>query len=412
MSKKKKGRAEAKAKPVGMQEEVLSNTTDRIVTLQNEFDEIVTELKQLKLKIYQLRHENEFLEKEAQQTRLETQEYIQQMAKRSEKTQNQIISLSDQNQKQLDEIRNAKEKILADFESQKQDMKMTQIEKETELVQINKEIESLNEYKELREVQLNRIKELDEEVMDARAQHSQNLHNLKVNFNKEKNEYKQNAKRMVKLLEKEANKEAVTCLIHHIEAIKEEKPGPPGGAGVPDPSVSGVAGAAAGAAGAAEPAAAGEGSTAASSGPCASASTWTTSRPPSPSPTSPAPTSSPGRRSAPRLRSGNVPSGSPRWWWWWRQPRWSTCGTQTTRNPRTRSPRPARNPSRWWMRRWRRMMRKQIMMTRGWDRPTANTGSSKPNKVSNTKPQPALDTTALPLSMLFQILYLFFSLCR
>lgn len=222
MSKKKKGRAEAKAKPVGMQEEVLSNTTDRIVTLQNEFDEIVTELKQLKLKIYQLRHENEFLEKEAQQTRLETQEYIQQMAKRSEKTQNQIISLSDQNQKQLDEIRKGKEKIMADFESQKQDMRMTQIEKETELVQINKEIESLNEYKELRELQLNRIKELDEEVMDARAQHSQNLHNLKVNFNKEKNEYKQNAKRMVKLLEKEANKEAVTCLIHHIEAIKEE----------------------------------------------------------------------------------------------------------------------------------------------------------------------------------------------
>ncbi|XP_078260666.1 coiled-coil domain-containing protein 166 [Rhinoraja longicauda] len=219
---KKKGRAEAKAKPVGTEEVVLANTTDRIVTLQNEYDEIVTELKQLKLKIYQLRQENEFLEKEAQQTRLETQEYIQQMAKRSEKTQNQIISLSDQNQKQLDEIRKAKEKIMAEFEARKQGLNMTQIEKETELLQINKDIESLNEYKELREMQLARIKELDEQVMVARAQHSQNLHNLKTNFNKEKNDYQHNARRMVKMLEKEANKEAVTCLIQHIEAVKDE----------------------------------------------------------------------------------------------------------------------------------------------------------------------------------------------
>ncbi|XP_051894784.1 coiled-coil domain-containing protein 166 isoform X2 [Pristis pectinata] len=150
------------------------------------------------------------------------QEYIQQMAKRSEKTQNQIISLSDQNQRKLDEIRKAKEKILADFESQKQELKMTQIEKETELVQINKEVKSLSEYKELRVVQLARIQELDKQVMDARALHSQNLHNLKVKFNKEKTEYKQNAKKMVKLLEKEANKEAVCCLIQHIEAIKNE----------------------------------------------------------------------------------------------------------------------------------------------------------------------------------------------
>eukprot|EP00061_Rhincodon_typus_P008905 g31950.t1 len=47
-------------------------------------------------------------------------EYIVQMSKRTEKRQNQIITLNDQNRQNLEEIRNAKEKILAEFEVQKQ----------------------------------------------------------------------------------------------------------------------------------------------------------------------------------------------------------------------------------------------------------------------------------------------------
>ncbi|XP_067836191.1 coiled-coil domain-containing protein 166 [Heptranchias perlo] len=222
MSKKKKGRAEGKGKVAGMELEVLTAASERIVMLQSEYDEIVNELKQLKLKIYHLRQENEFLEREAQQTRLETQEYIVQMAKRTEKRQNQIITLSDQNHKNMEEIRKAKEKILTEFETQKQELEITQIEKETELVQINKEIEGLEEYKVLRQQQLARISELDKEVMTARAKHSHSLHSIKLNFIKEKADYKQNAKKMVKLLEKEANREAVCCLIEHIESIKVE----------------------------------------------------------------------------------------------------------------------------------------------------------------------------------------------
>ncbi|XP_048392106.1 coiled-coil domain-containing protein 166 [Stegostoma tigrinum] len=222
MSKKKKGRGEGKSKAVGMELEVLTAAAERIVTLQNEYDEMVKELKQLKLKIYDLRKENEFLEKEAQQTRLETHEYIVQMSKRTEKRQNQIITLNDQNHQNLEEIRNAKERILAEFEVQKQELEMEQVEKENELLQLKKEIEDLGEYKELREQQLARISELDNLVMDARAKHSQCVHDLKLNFNKEKAEYKQNARRMVKQLEKDANKEAVCCLIEHMESIKVE----------------------------------------------------------------------------------------------------------------------------------------------------------------------------------------------
>ncbi|GCB84548.1 hypothetical protein scyTo_0025221, partial [Scyliorhinus torazame] len=59
---------------------------------------------------------------------------------------------------------------------------------------------------ELRAQQLAKISELDSLVMDARAKHSQCVHDLKLNFNKEKAEYKQNARKMVKQLEKDANK--------------------------------------------------------------------------------------------------------------------------------------------------------------------------------------------------------------
>ncbi|XP_078086978.1 uncharacterized protein ccdc166 [Mustelus asterias] len=222
MSKKKKGRAEGKSKPVGMELEVLTAATERIITLQNEYDEIVKELKQMKIKIYNLRKENEFLAKEAQQTRLETHEYIVQMSKRTEKRQHQIITLNDQNHQNLEEIRKAKEKLLSEFEAHKQELETTQSEKEDELVQLKKEIEDLEEYKELREQQLARISELDKLVMDARAKHSQCVHDLKLNFNNEKAEYKQNARRRVKQLEKDANKEAVCCLIEHIESIKVE----------------------------------------------------------------------------------------------------------------------------------------------------------------------------------------------
>ncbi|GCB78567.1 hypothetical protein scyTo_0020122, partial [Scyliorhinus torazame] len=147
MSKKKKGRAEGKSKPVGMELEVLTAATERIVTLQNEYDEIVKELKQMKLKIYNLRKENEFLEKEAQQTRLETHEYIVQMSKRTDKRQHQIITLNDQNHQNLEEIRNAKEKLVAGFEAHKQELEMAQADKENELIELKKEIEDLEEYK-------------------------------------------------------------------------------------------------------------------------------------------------------------------------------------------------------------------------------------------------------------------------
>uniref|UniRef100_UPI00398E689B coiled-coil domain-containing protein 166 n=1 Tax=Pristiophorus japonicus TaxID=55135 RepID=UPI00398E689B len=222
MSKKKKTRAEGKSKVVGMELEVLTTATERIVLLQNEYDGIVKQHKQMKLKINNLRQENEFLEKEAQQTRLETQEYLAQMAKRTEKRQNQIISLNDQNHKYLEEIREEKEKIMTDFEIQKQELETLQMDKEKELLQLNNDIKELKEYKDLRQEQLARITELDKELMVARANHSQRLHDIKSNFNKDKAEYKQNTKRRVKLLESEANREAVCCLIKHIQSIKVE----------------------------------------------------------------------------------------------------------------------------------------------------------------------------------------------
>uniref|UniRef100_V9KSQ0 Coiled-coil domain-containing protein 166-like n=2 Tax=Callorhinchus milii TaxID=7868 RepID=V9KSQ0_CALMI len=200
----------------------MTAASERVITLQRQFDSLVEELKQLKQKIYELRRENEFLEKEAHQTRLESQEYTSYMSKRAQKRQNQIISLTDQNHLELENIKKQKEKILAEYEEKLQELGLVKLEKENELAQINKQIDSLGEFKELRENQLSRISELQKEVMEARAEHAENLHKIKVNFLQEKADYKQNAMKMVKALEKEANREAVCCLIKHIEFIKSE----------------------------------------------------------------------------------------------------------------------------------------------------------------------------------------------
>ncbi|XP_078484944.1 coiled-coil domain-containing protein 166-like [Ciona intestinalis] len=220
---KGKGKKAAEEKPETAQptEEGLG-PSDREVLLQKECDGLTSDLSRLKQEVDELRKENEFLQEEAQQTRIESHEYMSYMAKKTHKRQTTIISLSDQNERELDKINRQKELMLADYEEKKTALKTSLLEKENLLAKANKEFQDLAEYRELREEQLKKIKQLEREVLRMRGKHSDTIQQLKSQFLQEKAEYTDESEEKIHELAKEANKKAVLCLAEHADSIKQE----------------------------------------------------------------------------------------------------------------------------------------------------------------------------------------------
>nr|XP_002132105.1 coiled-coil domain-containing protein 166-like [Ciona intestinalis] len=220
---KGKGKKAAEEKPETSQptDEGLG-PSDREVLLQKECDGLTSDLSRLKQEVDELRKENEFLQEEAQQTRIESHEYMSYMAKKTHKRQTTIISLSDQNERELDKINRQKELMLADYEEKKTALKTSLLEKENLLAKANKEFQDLAEYRELREEQLKKIKQLEREVLRMRGKHSDTIQQLKSQFLQEKAEYTDESEEKIQELAKEANKKAVLCLAEHADSIKQE----------------------------------------------------------------------------------------------------------------------------------------------------------------------------------------------
>ncbi|KAK3705175.1 hypothetical protein QZH41_013963 [Actinostola sp. cb2023] len=97
------------------------------------------------------RRENEWLQEEAQQTRLESHEYMSYMSKKTQKRQTTIISLSDRNQQEIQDINEQKETLLKDYEQKKEGLKTVMLEKEAELARTKNELADLEEYQEARQ---------------------------------------------------------------------------------------------------------------------------------------------------------------------------------------------------------------------------------------------------------------------
>nr|CAB3228240.1 coiled-coil domain-containing protein 166-like [Phallusia mammillata] len=196
--------------------------TDREVLLQKELDTLTNDLARHKKEVDELRKENEFLQTEAQQTRVESHEYMSYMAKKTHKRQTTIISLSDQNQRELEKINRQKQLMLTDYEEKKSALKASLLEKENLLTKAKKEYQDLAEYRDLRDDQLKRIKQLEREVLRMRGTHSDTIQQLKAKFLHEKSEYTEESEERIKDLAREANKKAVKCLGEHAESIKVE----------------------------------------------------------------------------------------------------------------------------------------------------------------------------------------------
>ncbi|KAJ8007831.1 hypothetical protein DPEC_G00098280 [Dallia pectoralis] len=223
MPPKKKGDSARKQDGAGPGVEGSENTeSDRENLLHREYDKLTDTLNNLKRNVEKLRHENEFLQNETNQTRMESQEYMAYLSKRTQKRQSAIITLSEQNRQEMDALKRQKEESSEKYQKQVNETKKEILEKENELALLKIEVADLRELKCLQQQQLGRIAELEKEVTSMTCRHSESLQALKAGFLKEKERYETQAKDKVQALALAANKEASRCLLLHTREVSSE----------------------------------------------------------------------------------------------------------------------------------------------------------------------------------------------
>eukprot|EP00795_Rhopilema_esculentum_P009033 gene9033-16676_t len=168
------------------------------------------------------RLENEWLQQEAQEVRIESHEYMSYMTKKTQKRQSAIVSLSDRNADEIKQTNNHKAQMLKNYDDQKAALQEEILAKEAELDSAKRDLESLKEYQVLQKEQESEIARLEKEVHDMRATHSDAVQKLKAKFIAEKCAFQKTSDEKINKLTKEANLEARQCLQDHTWRIKDE----------------------------------------------------------------------------------------------------------------------------------------------------------------------------------------------
>ncbi|XP_040204192.1 coiled-coil domain-containing protein 166 [Rana temporaria] len=196
--------------------------SEREERLHDEHDRLIAENDGLRRRLEQLRRENEFLQEEAERVRVESQEYLLYVGKRSQRRQDAIISLNDQNTRELEDIRKQKEKLEASFQEKEKKMRDQLLERETELANLRKELKELEPMKEIQKEQISLIRQLESEVMASRGKHAESLLRVKSAFLRQKVECQQNSERQLNQLSQKAHEEAKNVLQDVSQKVKEE----------------------------------------------------------------------------------------------------------------------------------------------------------------------------------------------
>ncbi|XP_069461543.1 coiled-coil domain-containing protein 121 [Ambystoma mexicanum] len=200
---------------------------ERVVTetealLQQEHDQLALSMETFRKRLDTLRRDNEFLQEEAQRVRVESQEYMSYMSKRTQKRENTIITLSDQNQKDLEDLRRQREELLSQFREKEAELNDQLLQKENKLAHLGQEIQELQPIKDLQQEQIARIKELEQEVMATRAKNAETLLQIKGAFLHDKAAFREDSEQQVLSLGKEAQEEAERFMKAHNEGVVQE----------------------------------------------------------------------------------------------------------------------------------------------------------------------------------------------
>lgn len=196
--------------------------SEREVQLKAQLDGVTSELTSLKRQVDELKIENDFLHQEAQHVRVETQEYLSYVSKKTKKRQDAVISLSDRNTEKIEEIRLKKEQVIDNYNKERERYNEIILNKEAELTNIQNELSELNEYRVLQREQEAEISALEKRMSDMRVKHNEAVQKLKARFLAEKNAFQKESENELSEMCREAKKDAHACLAQHTVKIKFE----------------------------------------------------------------------------------------------------------------------------------------------------------------------------------------------
>ncbi|XP_062426804.1 coiled-coil domain-containing protein 166 isoform X1 [Rhea pennata] len=190
--------------------------------LQKEYKTLTEHMNTYMGRVEHFLHENDILEKEAQQNQEESNAYLSYITKYSQKCQNVIITLNDQNHTDLSQIGKQKEKLISEYTEKEKEIRNYLIDMETKYTLMNKEVEDLQPFKDLQLEQMNKIKDLEKELLVTRIQHSEQMHKIKSRFLQAKAACEAESHQKIQVQTKKAEEAAVQSLIQHAKQIKAE----------------------------------------------------------------------------------------------------------------------------------------------------------------------------------------------
>ncbi|XP_053347746.1 mRNA export factor GLE1 isoform X2 [Clarias gariepinus] len=204
MAPKKKKKAEASG---GAGKEADKEAeAERQAQLHKEYEILNEIFRNLKRKADQLRKDNEILQNETNQIRIESQEYVSYMSKQAQKREDALAVLSKQREQKLGELSKEREEMVEKHKEQVNELNKEILEKGAELEQLNFEIAEHENVQRLQQQQLGSIAELEQELASARCRHSETLQALKASSLREKERYQVEAKHKVRELTFKVNK--------------------------------------------------------------------------------------------------------------------------------------------------------------------------------------------------------------
>ncbi|XP_065826379.1 coiled-coil domain-containing protein 166-like [Oscarella lobularis] len=221
--KKNKAKSAKEASPKKSYDKIdVAVPTEHEVALRQELDGLDEQIKALKKQLEDLQKDNDWLQEEAQKTRVESHEYMSYMSKKSQKRQSTIVTLSDRNDAELKSVRQQTAHMMSEYERRKDGLRTIMLEKESELAKTERELNDLDEYRVLQEAQESEIRRLEKEVDMMRFRHADEVHKLKSSFLAEKRDLQQSADAKVAELQQKANVQAVRCFREHTKQIRTE----------------------------------------------------------------------------------------------------------------------------------------------------------------------------------------------
>ncbi|XP_052644001.1 coiled-coil domain-containing protein 166 [Harpia harpyja] len=197
---------------------------ERKLYLQKEYKILTEHMNTYMGRLEHFLQENKFLEKEAQRNQEESNAYLSYITKHSQKCQNLIITLNDQNHTDLSQVRMQKEKVISQYTEKEKEVRSALMNMETKYSLMKKEVEDLQPFKDpsVQLEQMKKIKELEEELLVTKIQHSDEMQKIKSRFLQAKADCEMDFHQKIQVLTKRAEAAAIQSLIQHIKQVKAE----------------------------------------------------------------------------------------------------------------------------------------------------------------------------------------------